>query len=109
MINSFYYEFSELISLELLHALTTTTAAIRGTNDFLYHIFDDTIDGIDAADGRSFARPGKSNRRGRNDYEDSTWGRMLTDDPSSQLCLHFFINSSLQKTEQKSDFQSCEP
>ena len=80
MINSFDDEFSELISQELLHALTATTAAIRGTNDFLNHIFDDTIDGIDAADGRSFARPGKRNRRERKDYEDSAWGRMLTDD-----------------------------
>ena len=80
MINSFDDEFSELISLELLHALTATTAAIRGTNDFLNQIFDDTIDRIDAADGRSFARPGTNNRRGGNDYYDSTWGRMLTDD-----------------------------
>ena len=56
------------------------TAAIGGSNDFLNHMFDDTIDGIDAADGRSFARQNRSNRRGRNDYEDSTWGRMLTDD-----------------------------
>ena len=68
MIISFDDEFSELISLELLHALTATTAAIRGTNDFLNQRFDDTIDRIDAADGRSFARPGTNNRRGRDDY-----------------------------------------
>ena len=79
MINSFDNEFSELISLELLHILTATTAAIRGTNDFLNYMFDDTTDVIDA-DGKSFARPGKSNRRWRNNYEDSTWGSMLTDD-----------------------------
>ena len=47
MINSFDDEFSELISQELLHALTATTAAIRGTNDFLNHMFDDTIDGTE--------------------------------------------------------------
>ena len=58
MIISFDDEFSELISLELLHALTATTAASRGTNNFLNQMFDDTTDRIDAADGRSFARPG---------------------------------------------------
>ena len=68
MINSFDDKFSELIYLELLHALTAITAAIRGTNDFLNQIFDDTIDRIDAADGRSFARSGTNNHRGRNDY-----------------------------------------
>ena len=58
MIISFDDEFSELISLELLHTLTATTAASRGTNNFLNQMFDDTTDRIDAADGRSFARPG---------------------------------------------------
>ena len=68
MINSFDDGFSELISLELLHALTATTGAIRGTNDFLNQMFDDATDRIDTADGMSFARPGTNNRKGRNDY-----------------------------------------
>ena len=67
-----------LMSQEISQVLNATILAIGCTNEILNNFFDDTdnITGVETAqDGRCFGRLGKSNRKGRKDYNDSTWGR----------------------------------
>ena len=64
-----------LLSDELLQALTATVSCIGTTNGIIESFFED--EGAEDIDMRSCERPGRSNRTGRKDYDDSTWGRML--------------------------------
>ena len=77
-----------LISQEISQVLIATISPIGCTNEILNNFFDDTdnITGEERVqDGRCFGRPGKSNLKGRKDYNDSTWGRMLAEDEALQI------------------------
>lgn len=60
---------------------SAAVAIFRQSQQQLQEAFEDD-DFIDHVDGRSFQRPGKSNRedKGRNVYAESVWGRMLAND-----------------------------
>jgi hypothetical protein len=75
-------EMPPLLSNELHQVLIATTLAIQQTNGLFNNLFNDEDEKID---GRSCSRPGKSNKIGRKDYNDSTWGRMLEEEKDQLL------------------------